>query len=301
MIDEAFLHFEGIGPARLEKLNKNGIRSWYDAVADPDRLPAAKRDNLLRALDENIHALESRDVGFFADRLAGPDRWRLLSEFLEETSYFDIETFGLEYDAPITTIVVWHKGEVHSFVEHENLDDFLELLEDVRLMASFNGASFDVPRVLDAFHIPTFPCPHIDLRWLAFHKGMRGGLKEITVRAGVRRPSDLADADGALAIKLWSRWIHFQDSTAREQLIRYCAADVILLVFLAQQLGERPDFDTSTIWSKLPELTDTAETDDSDSCTNRVLPLGESGQARKSPESPFGNGSPSRLRARRTG
>ena len=295
MIDEAFLHFDGIGPARLKNLRDAGVRCWYDAIAEPEKLPSALREPLLESLKENVEALDKRDVGFFADRLAGEDRWRLLSEFLEETSYFDIETFGLEHDAPITTIVAWHKGEVHSFVEHENLDQFLELLEDVTLMASFNGASFDVPRVLDTFHIPSLGCPHIDLRWLSFHQGLRGGLKEITARSGIRRPKDLANADGEMAITLWSRWIHFQDQAARQQLIRYCAADVILLVFLAKILADRPDFQTDSIWDQLPSMPET----ETDSPSLPINPASKDDSAKSG--SPFGEGSPLRLRARRNG
>ncbi len=295
MIDGAFLHFEGIGPARLKRLQDAGIRCWYDAIAEPGKLPTTLRQPLLSSLHENVEALEKRDVAFFADRLAGEDRWRILSEFLDETSYFDIETFGLEHDAPITTIVAWHKGEVHTFVEHENLDQFLELLEDVTLMASFNGASFDVPRVLDTFHIPSLGCPHIDLRWLSFHQGLRGGLKEITARSGIRRPNDLANADGEMAITLWSRWIHFQDQAARQQLIRYCAADVILLVFLAKILADRPDYQTDSIWDQLPSVPE--ENGGSPKLAiDTVL-----NDAPKESNSPYGEGSPRRLRARRNG
>ena len=293
MIDGAFLHFEGIGPVRLEKLRDAGIQSWYDAIADPDKLPGALRKPLLTNIQENVDALERRDVSFFANNLAGPDRWRILSEFLEETSYFDIETFGLEHDSPITTIAVWHKGQIHSFVEHENLDDFLDLLEDVTLMASFNGASFDVPRVLNAFHIPSFPCPHIDLRWLSYHKRLFGGLKEIADRCGIRRPDDLATTDGAEAITLWSRWIHFQDQPAREKLIRYCASDVILLVFLAKVVAERPDFPTHGIWEQLPPLSET-----SDDAPATRLDTEETPAPNQKPHLPFGKASPSRLRAR---
>lgn len=253
MIDEAFLHFEGIGPVRLAKLKEAGIQCWYDAVAEPEKLPPSLRDALLRSVRQNIDELERRNIRFFVDRLIGPDRWRILSEFLEQISYFDIETFGLEYDAPITTIVVWHKGRLHTFVEHENLDDFLELVQDVSVLASFNGSSFDVPRVLDTFHIPSLPCPHLDLRWLCYHRGWRGGLKDIATRSGIERPTDLDTADGELAVRLWARWIHFQDRSARDFLIRYCAADVILLVLLAKQLADRHDFCTDSIWSHLPD------------------------------------------------
>ena len=40
-------------------------------------------------------------------------------------------TSGLEMDSLITVIACWHQGRLHTFVEHENLDDFLDLLDDI--------------------------------------------------------------------------------------------------------------------------------------------------------------------------
>ena len=119
---------------------------------------------------------DAEDVRYFVDRFAPADKWRILDYFFDQTTFFDIETLGLQYDASITVIVCWHDGQFRIFVEHENLDDFLELLDDARLLASFNGASFDVPRVLNSFHIPTLPCAHLDLRWSCYHQGHSGGL-----------------------------------------------------------------------------------------------------------------------------
>ena len=113
---------------------------------------------------------------------------------------------------------------------------FLELLDDVTLLATFNGSSFDVPRILDAFHIPELPCPHVDLRWMCHHQGWKGGLKDIAEALGITRPADLVQADGALAIRLWHLWTGRRDRPAREQLLRYCGADVLLLLMLVQHL-----------------------------------------------------------------
>ena len=132
------------------------------------------------------------------------------------------------------------------------LTTFLDLLDDVTLLSSFNGSTFDVPRVLDAFHIPSLPCPHLDLRWLCFHRELRGGLKEIAARMRIRRPDELRQADGELAIRLWKRWEHFQDTAARELLLRYAASDVLLLVALADRLLDRNQVSLPELWEKLP-------------------------------------------------
>jgi uncharacterized protein YprB with RNaseH-like and TPR domain len=141
---------------------------------------------------------------------------------------------------------------LRTFVENENLDEFLELLDDVSLLASFNGSSFDVPRILDAFHIPELPCPHIDLRWVCHHQGWKGGLKDITEKLGIKRPGDLQYADGLLAVQLWYRWMNHNDEVALKQLLRYCGSDVILLLLLAQRLAGRDAAAFGEIWSQLP-------------------------------------------------
>ena len=286
MITEALLHCPQIGPARLEKLHARKIRTWHDVVERADELPSGIRGPITDESQRCIDALAKSDIDYFVQNLAIKDRWRILKHFLDDVSFFDIETAGLEYDDPITTICIWHRGEVHTFIEHENLDDFLDLLDEVKLLSSFNGSTFDVPRVLDSFHIPALPCPHLDLRWLCYHQELRGGLKEIAMRLGISRPADLQFADGEMAIRQWSRWIHFQDQQARADLIRYCASDVVLLVVLADRLVGADRKNAQELWQKLPGDSGAAN---SQTMHEKQIQSGLS----------FGVGSPSQLRARR--
>jgi hypothetical protein len=287
MISEALLHCTGIGPVRLAKLHESGIRSWTDVVSNAEQLPIGRSSVLAEECRCCLEALEAKNIGYFVNRFSPLDKWRIISEFLDDTSFFDIETMGLEHNSPITVIACWHRGELRTFVEHENLDDFLHLLDDVTLLASFNGSSFDVPRVLDTFHIPDLPCPHLDLRWPCYHKGFKGSLKSITSRLGITRPADLQDADGELAVHLWNRWLLDRDHRARELLIRYCASDVVLLLMLAHRLAERDVESTAAWWRHLPS---SAPIEPPREAIHK-LPL--------LPRSAFGGGSPAKLRARR--
>ncbi len=255
-------------------------------IENCDQLPVGPSLPLVEECSRCINALETKDIGYFVDRLAPLDKWRIVSEFLNDISFFDIETMGLEHDSPITVIACWHRGKVQTFVEHENLDDFLHLLDEITLLASFNGSSFDVPRVLDTFHIPSLPCPHLDLRWPCYHKGFKGSLKSITARLGITRPVDLQDADGELAVHLWNRWTFDRDNQARELLLRYCASDVILLAMLAHRLAERSVTSHDAWWQQLPMPSHNV----SPQPTAAVPSL---------PNNAFGIGSPTKLRARR--
>jgi uncharacterized protein YprB with RNaseH-like and TPR domain len=271
---------------RLARLNALGIRTWADVVGQPDRVPAGHRASLVEECRRCLVALSNNDVRYFVDRFAPQDKWRVLSEFLEQTSFFDIETTGLEYDARITVIACWHRGHVHTFVEYENLDDFLHLLDEVTLLASFNGSSFDVPRILDSFHIPKLPCPHLDLRWSCYHRGLRGSLKNIARDTAISRPADLADADGLLALQLWNRWTMQQDRVARDRLLRYCASDVLMLIVVASQVAGHTPPTNAELWTHLPAAS-------APRVPKEVRPVQLSDQA------VFGNASPSRIRARR--
>ena len=226
-----------------------------------EALPQGIRARVVEEVQANLEALERRDISYLVDRLSTRDHWRILEHFIDDVSFFDIETAGLEYDDPVTVIACWHRGRIQTFVEHENLDEFLDLLDEVTLLSSFNGSTFDVPRILDAFHIPELPCPHLDLRWLCYHRDLRGGLKEISYRLKLNRPDDLRHVNGETAIRWWARWEHFQDRQARADLLRYCAADVILLVVLAEELIGRSSRRHDSIWSQLPQGSQSARPD----------------------------------------
>lgn len=288
MITEAFQHCRGIGPVRLAQLSAAGIHSWHDAVSRPEDIPLALRAEVVGEAERCLSALADDQIHYFVDRLSPCDRWRIMAEYLERATYFDIETTGLEYDDQITVVACWHRGQLQTFVEHENLDDFLDLLDDVDLLVSFNGSTFDVPRVLDGFHIPELPCPHLDMRWPCYYRNLSGGLKQVTSQLGLQRPIDLQDADGALAVRLWHAWQERQDTAARQQLLRYCAADVLLLLPLAQHIAGHDISPIDELWDHLPH---------SSATTISSRDLQE--QRRQDLEQKFGAASPDRLRTLR--
>ena len=252
MITEALQHCPGIGPVRLSQLRESGVRSWQDVLHQPDRIPLSVRASVTEESLRCLAALDDQNIGYFVERLVPQDRWRILAEFLDRVTFFDIETTGLEWDAGITVIACWHQGALHTFVEHENLDEFVELLESVELLVSFNGSAFDVPRVVSTFHLMELPCPHLDMRWTCYHRGLLGSLKQIATTLGIERPADLADVDGALAVQLWQQWTGYEDEVARRHLVRYCAADVLLLVMVAQHMHGAGASDE--LWAKLPDV-----------------------------------------------
>jgi uncharacterized protein YprB with RNaseH-like and TPR domain len=238
LIRGAFAHLPGIGPERLRRLRQAGIEDWRALTARPGLtgLGPAGRARLSDAVARCEAAVQADDIAFLVEHFKSADRWRVLAAYFERATFFDIETSGLDLGSRITLIACLHRGRLHRFVQGESLDGFLVLLDEVELLVSFNGASFDVPRVEEGFHIPACPCPHVDLRWLCYHAELRGGLKAIEREMGIERPDDLATIDGEQAEWLWTLWEQDRDLRARITLERYCGADVLALKLVAARL-----------------------------------------------------------------
>ncbi|MFC1744869.1 ribonuclease H-like domain-containing protein [Candidatus Riflebacteria bacterium] len=238
MIDGAFLHFPGIGPRRLHKLRQAGFLTWKSVLTSPDSLPFAgkMRDRFIAEVHRCQNAFEVNDINYLVKKILPREQWRILGRFFERASYFDIETTGFYPTDHISLIVCYHKGRFSCYLKDRNLEDFLDLLDEVQLLVSFNGSSFDIPRLLDTFHIPCLPCPHIDIRWLCYHARFRGGLKKIEQDLGIGRPGDLLGIDGLAAISLWNDWLLHKNRDSLNLLTRYCSADVFCLKILAQKI-----------------------------------------------------------------
>jgi uncharacterized protein YprB with RNaseH-like and TPR domain len=239
VLQQHIRHLPHVGPQREKALRAEGCACWADilnATHPLGGLDLFAWDELRIAAEASQRALAADDIAYFVSRLAAPEQGLILAQWFDRASYFDIETSGLEADSIVTLVCCFHENRPLHFLAGDNLDDFLDLLESVKLLVSFNGASFDVPRVLDRFHIPDLPCAHVDLRWLCHHAGWRGGLKKIERSLGFRRPPDLEGLGGAEAVWLWQAWSQRGDERARRRLERYCSADTVMLKMLAGKL-----------------------------------------------------------------
>jgi uncharacterized protein YprB with RNaseH-like and TPR domain len=252
-------HLPYIDAACERTLREEGCNDWADILHAPHAvggLDWVQWSELRSAAESSRHALDAGDAAYFVSRLPATEQWRVLAQWFDRATFFDIETSGLEADSIVTLVCCYHDGQPLSFLADDNLEAFLPLLESVRLLVSFNGASFDVPRVLDRFHIPELPCPHIDLRGLCRHVGWQGGLKKIEREQGLRRPPDLDGLGGAEAVQLWRAWSERGDEKARRTLVRYCSADTAMLASLAAKICIRhgaliPEPSEADLWERI--------------------------------------------------
>ena len=159
------------------------------------------------------------------------------------------------FDARLVTIVHIMNTVVMT-IDKDQLWLPLDKLQELKLIVSFNGTSFDVPVVMQNFRIHEFPVPHLDLRWICYHEGIRGGLKEIEKILNIKRPADLSGVDGMEAVLLWERWVRLNEQSSLEKLIKYCSADVLSLVklsekILSKKLKNFTAIDDGKIWELL--------------------------------------------------
>lgn len=238
MIRECFRHCQGIGPKTAEVLNQKGFVTWDDCLTRVEEIPfnGKRRKKLINDIQRSRLALDSHDIDYFTASFPTAEHWRILENYFDRATFIDVETTGLSrHSCHVSVITAFHRDEMHSFMYGENLDDFLLLVDDAGLLVTFNGNCFDIPFLEKTFNIPSIGCAHIDLRWIAWHRGYRGGLKAIERKLGIYRPPHIDGIDGYEAVDLFFQWQR-GDASSRKRLISYCRADVCSTYLIAERI-----------------------------------------------------------------
>ena len=239
MLERTFQLMPGVGPAREKELWRRGIQHWDDFPTHQVGLSLRADPAMRTAIGEAKAALARRDAAALAARLPVRERWRLFPAFTAECAYLDIETDGAGRESDVTAIGVLFRSKVYSFVSGFNLAAFEELAEQFSVLATFNGACFDVPVLERYFRHLKLPQAHIDLRFAARTVGLEGGLKRIENEVGIARPLHLRGVDGYQAVLLWRRWRDLGDRDALRLMVEYNLYDAVQLKPLLERLYNR--------------------------------------------------------------
>ena len=196
--------------------------------------------------------------GYFSKLLPSNQSWRFFPEFRESTVYLDIETTGLDrYLSDITTIALYNGHEIKTYVQEQNLDNFIEEIYKYKVIVTYNGKSFDIPFIEHYFNI-RLDHAQIDLRYVLYSLGLRGGLKSVERQLGMNR-GDLSDIDGFFAVLLWDDYQKTGDPKALDTLLAYNIQDTINLENLMVtaynlKLKDTPFYETHMIADSPPQV-----------------------------------------------
>jgi hypothetical protein len=259
MLQNTFIHIQSIGAITEQRLWESGLREW-DAISDDISIPlSGKRKYLLKeVIGESKRRLYQDNPSYFSNLLPSNQSWRLLPEFSDSTVYLDIETTGLDrHYNDITTIALYDGHEIKTYVQGQNLDDFIEDIQKYKVIVSYNGKSFDVPFIENYFNI-RLDHAQIDLRYVLYSLGYRGGLKGCERQLGMDR-GDLKDIDGFFAVLLWDDYIKTKNQQTLDTLLAYNIQDTVTLENLMvtaynMKLKDTPFYETHLIEEPTPPV-----------------------------------------------
>ncbi|THB78526.1 MAG: exonuclease [Desulfobulbaceae bacterium] len=227
MLYSTFCHIPGIGYSTEKKLWNEGIDSWQRLLECRDRISRVSPHEIENVLHLSAEALAADNPTYFTQNLKTRDSWRLFPHFRHVTCFLDIETSGLREDAEITTIALYDGEQVRTYINGENLEDFLNDVDQFKVMVTYNGISFDVPFIERHFRTRLTQA-QLDLRFILAQLGFRGGLKGCEKLAGINRGT-LDGIDGAFAVLLWREFERYNDRRALETLLAYNIEDTVNL------------------------------------------------------------------------
>jgi len=203
MLKNTFIHIPGIGAITEGRLWESGIRDWNCLIGNSSVAVSPKRISAVtERIQESRKHLENNNPSYFSKLLPANQCWRLFPEFRDSIVYLDIETTGLDrYFNDITTIALYDGESIQTYVQGQNLENFIEDIQKYKVVVSYNGKSFDIPFIEHNLNI-RLDHAHIDLRYILYSLGFKGGLKGCERQLGMDR-GDLSDIDGFFAVLLW--------------------------------------------------------------------------------------------------
>jgi len=222
MIRHSFVFLEKVSKVKEKSFRNLGITDWQHFL-QTDKLKGItplQKSYYNRKIKEAQQALHDGNSSYFVGKLAPKEMWRLYDYFKEECGFLDVE---IDSYGKIVMVGISDYFSTNFFVCGTNLEKNLleKELKKYKLLVTFNGAAFDLPRLRKQFGI-SVAIPHIDLKPLCVDLGMKGGLKEIEKQLNLRRPAHLYGNP----VELWKAFHASGDREYLELLLEYNREDV---------------------------------------------------------------------------
>ncbi len=145
--------------------------------------------------------------------------------------YMDIETTGLSSEYNHVTLIGLHSLDATSvYIDKHNHTKAVNDIDACNYLVTFNGNRFDIPFV-DKHYGLKQKFKSIDLMYLFWQLGYKGGLKKIEHDLGLSRMSEVQDMKGSEAVTLWHKY-KAGNQEALKKLVNYNIEDIVNLEVL---------------------------------------------------------------------
>jgi len=256
MLKNTFQHIPGIGLKTERRLWASGLTDWNVVTNLTQFNISPKRlDTIISYTHESLENLANNNSRYFSDLLIGNEHWRFFPDFRNTTAYIDIETTGLSsYGFEITTIALYDGKTIRYYIQGQNLDDFIDDINNYNVIVTYNGKTFDVPFIEGQFRV-NLNHAHIDLRYVLKSLGYTGGLKMCEKALGLDR-GELDGVDGYFAVLLWLDYQQNNNEKALETLLAYNIQDVVnletlMVIAYNMKIEDTPFYQTNEL--QLPQ------------------------------------------------
>jgi uncharacterized protein len=231
MIRNSFIFLERISKKKEQNIWQQGIKDWQDFLKKDyiKSISKIKKHYYNRKIQEAQKAIFNNNSSYFINNLPKIEMWRLYNKFKEESCFLDIEVDSLGK----IILVGISNNNIHNydnnnnnntkfFVKGINLEknNLEKELEKYKIIVTFNGSSFDLPKIKKEFKIKINQ-PHIDLKPLCINLGLKGGLKEVEKKLNLRRPPHL----NGNPVNLWKAFHASGDKEYLDLLLDYNRED----------------------------------------------------------------------------
>ena len=244
MIQNSFIFLERVKRGIEKRLWKQGIYSWASFL-DRDKihgLSTARKRYYDRKIMQARRALYNFDSTYFKNILPQSEYYRLYDFFKEDCVFLDIETTGLDSkNNDITVIGLFDGINTKTMIKNINLDykKLKEELQRYKLIVTFNGSSFDVPFINKTYPGLLPDIPNFDVKSITPRLNLKGGLKKIERKLGIRRNKIIEKFYGGDALTLWKMYRSTNDEYYLNLLIEYNDDDIINLKKVADYCVEK--------------------------------------------------------------
>jgi uncharacterized protein YprB with RNaseH-like and TPR domain len=256
MIENTFIILDHVSHRLEQSLWKQGILSWDDFLRAKTIKGLSRHRKLYydRRLSDAQKALYSLDANYFLPILPSSEMWRLYRFFSDDAVFLDIETSGLDRNDSVTVIGLFDGITTKTMIRGINLDvkALAEELLHYKMIVTFNGSSFDIPRLERMFPCLLPAIPHVDLRVLCQRTGLSGGLKNIEKKFGIRRSIVIERFCGGDPLRLWKMFRASGDDHYLNLLVEYNEEDVINLKAIANFAVRKLEKDLKYAYFGLP-------------------------------------------------